>query len=157
MFLNQLRDRLRDCFKQNLHAKISESTFLKCYSGYKSYFQPENYLNNVMFDRRHKQALTRFRMGVSEINAHRFRFNPNRDLLMCQFCKNKEIEESELHVILICPLYKHIRQIYIENRYILKADTQALNNLISSNSPTLARYLALMFSLRRDYLNNLAQ
>ena len=110
-----------------------------------------------MFDRRHKQALTRFRMGVSEINAHRFRFNPNRDLLMCQFCKNKEIEESELHVILICPLYKHIRQIYIENRYILKADTQALNNLISSNSPTLARYLALMFTLRRDYLNNLAQ
>ena len=53
-----------------------------------------------------RDALLRFRAGVSLIKAHRFWFKPGADTL-CPFCPHET--EDELHVLCKCTMYNNIR------------------------------------------------
>ena len=49
-----------------------------------------------------RDALIRFRAGVSWIKAHRFRFKPGADT-SCPFCPHET--DDELHVLCKCTTY----------------------------------------------------
>ena len=53
-----------------------------------------------------RDALLRFRAGVSWIKAHRFRFNPGADT-SCRFCPHET--KDELHVLCKRTMYNIIR------------------------------------------------
>ena len=53
-----------------------------------------------------RDALLRFRAGVSWIKAHRFRFKPGADT-WCPFCPHET--EDDLHVLCKCTTYNNIR------------------------------------------------
>jgi len=55
-----------------------------------------------------RNALLRFRLGVSQIKTHKYRNTKriNQDYA-CPFCK--DIVETEAHFVLVCPAYDVIR------------------------------------------------
>ena len=99
-FLLSLKTRLVDCFKQNWNAKMSGSDNFKCFYSFKSQIAPELFLNDQTFGRIHRNALIKFRLGVSKINGHRYRFYKKKTLLKCPACK--KANENEFHVLFIC-------------------------------------------------------
>ena len=70
----------------------------------------EPYLS--IFDRQIlRETLTRFRFGVTEINAHKLRYSRNESNLLCPMCI--EEDEDEIHFLLHCPVYNDLRSKYI--------------------------------------------
>ena len=57
-----------------------------------------------------RDALLRFKAGVSWIKAHRFRFKPGADT-SCPFCSHET--EDELHVLCKCTTYNNIRSDFL--------------------------------------------
>ena len=73
----------------------------------KSIYETEIYVKKCL-PRGHRSALAKFRGGVAPINLKIGRYNvtPENDRVCIQ-CTNSI--ENELHVLLHCPLYNHIR------------------------------------------------
>ena len=88
--------RLRDCFGKIWHEKLDSSDFILKYKLVKQNFGTEEYISSVKGHFR--DALLRFRAGVSWIKAHSFRFNPGTDT-SCPFCPHET--EDELHVLFL--------------------------------------------------------
>ena len=108
-FLHEFSQRLKDCYIQEWHASISSSERTELYSSFKSYFQPERYIDVCQL-RCFREAYIKFRFGVSPIAMHKFRYRKNvtpKDLV-CAMCK-LEIED-EAHVLFVCKAYKELRQ-----------------------------------------------
>ena len=152
LFLCMFKERLRDCYMQGWFSKIVNSEHLEFYSGFKSMFQPEAYLNNSYLIKSHRNDLVKFRCGVSNINSHRHRFSQNEILKMCPFCPNSK--EDNFHVLFICPVYEQLRTLYISPNFRVRPSVQSMNLLIASNSYGLAKYLTSMFSKRKELLVN---
>ena len=124
------------------------------FSSFKSYFSPEQYLTDVSFERKLRNNLARFRLGVSQINLHRYKFYKNNDtLLKCPFCKN--CIEDEPHIIFDCPAYDDLRsnsQLSVDCNVVNKEYYlfSIMNNF--NNQKTLSIFLTLLFKKRRSML-----
>ena len=150
MFLGLVKERLRDCYVQGWFSKIKNSKHLECYSGFKSMFQSETYLNNSYLIKSHRNVIIRFRCGVSDINVHRYKFSHNANSFMCPFCKNEK--EDEFHVLFVCPVYERLRTLYIPLNFRSRPSVLFMNMLMASNSHGLAKYLSSLFSHRKELL-----
>ena len=63
-----------------------------------------------------RNALTRFRLGISPLRPHRLRHAQNVSVnnLKCPFYS---VEESEVHFVFICPKYTDLREKYIPAKF----------------------------------------
>ena len=64
-------------------------------------------------DKYYRNALAQFRMGVSQINTHKYRYSKLPEEVNCPFCENTP--ESEIHFLLHCPVYRNLRTRYLVN------------------------------------------
>ena len=103
-FLRTFSQGLKDCFGQSWHDKLKSSDKFFEYKLMKQNFGMEVYICSMKSHLR--DALLRFRAGVSWIKAHRFRFKPGADT-SCPFCPHET--EDELHVLCKCTTYNNIR------------------------------------------------
>eukprot|EP00745_Piridium_sociabile_P023105 TRINITY_DN35980_c0_g1_i11.p1 TRINITY_DN35980_c0_g1~~TRINITY_DN35980_c0_g1_i11.p1 ORF type:complete len:144 (-),score=3.67 TRINITY_DN35980_c0_g1_i11:64-438(-) len=86
-----------------------------------------------------KYVTTRFRLGISDLTVHHFRYRDNVDLL-CPLCK--ENTEDELHFVLCCPALSTIREKFIPPKYY--------------REPCLFKLCLLMSSTRHADVRNLS-
>ena len=148
--LKQLKQRLCDCFSQNWTAKLTNSDNFQCYSNFKSIIQTEYFLYADGYKRHLRNALIKFRMGVSEINAHRHKFSANEIMKKCPFCKLQK--EDELHVIFVCPVYEHLRNALLPERYVSQRNVNHMYILFEESSVVFAKYIAAVFTVRKKLL-----
>jgi hypothetical protein len=120
MFLSQFRLRIIDCFKQNWHAAIQDSSRCDFYKKFKSLLVPEKYLSldiNYQF----KKALARFRCSSHKFRIETGRHNKvlreNRNCIHCLTSVSTSIIEDEFHVFFICPKFNEIRNRYLTPWY----------------------------------------
>ena len=137
-FLGCLRERLIDNFKQEWSDKINQRSNDR-YSLY-SKLSVELKLSSYLVDVKYMQAkgyISRFRLGVSQINIHynRFKRNPVFSDFACPFCH--DVLETEIHFIFCCPIYNDLREHYIEFKYYSRPSMFRLAVLLSSNSKSI--------------------
>ena len=93
----------------------------------------------------YRNALIRFRLGVSRLKTHNFRFaKANQKDFACPFCK--DVEESELHFALVCPAYDELRYYYIPHKFFRCPSRQKLAILLATENRTLLMQLAKFLS-----------
>ena len=151
-FLCEFRNRLIDIFKQNWVMSITSSERYIQYSGFKSLLEREKYLD-IEVPKLYKDALARFRLGVSELKMHRYRYLESACKL-CPLCKQDN--ENEVHVLVVCPFYSEIRSRYFSGGKRDYISQQALaTELMSIKSKTsaiqMSKYIFNMFIVRSKY------
>ena len=119
-FLPLLKQRIIDCFKQQLFFDMENNNVLNIlYSHVKTSFGLENYLN-LLICKRSRRCLTRLR-----ISAHNLRIYGNNRLQrqdrLCPLCYTRDIED-EFHFVFKCKAYGEIRKLYIKCYYFKKTN-----------------------------------
>ena len=150
-FLSSLRERLRDCFIQGIEERIQSSNSFCIYNNFKSVFGQELYLSQMYFNKFYSRTLLRFRLGVSPINSHRYKYNPDINSKSCPFCKNKI--ENEFHILFECPPYEALRLRYIPACYLNVRNTFSMNVIMSTQNFALAKYLCSVFTARAKFVD----
>lgn len=150
-FCKILKERLRDCFMQGWNSQVTMSENYTFYAGFKDLLQSEQFLISNYLCRSYKKALSRFRMGVSEINTHRYKFYADKKLQNCPFCA--QTKEDEFHVLFICKQYEDLRILCLPEGFLENRTMFNMFSLLRENSYSLAKFLYLMFCRRRDVLS----
>ena len=129
---------------------MRESNRYKLYRSYKLSLVPEGYFDDVKI-KCFRDALVRFRLGVSDIATHRNRFirNPCQGLNDCKFCPGHT--ENEKHVLFHCPAYDGIRPPML--RIYRHQEDQTIINLMSTKDSSRLRqfswFLFKCFEMRK--------
>ena len=146
-FVFELRERLFSSFVHGWFEHISTSVHVGMYGKFKSVFEREKYVGCIKRES-YRGALSRFRMGVSEINYHRFRFSKNEDDKNCKFCKQKI--ENEVHFIFECLKYKELRNKFLPFLCIEENKNEAVIKLLNSKNEEMLTKVAMyiFFALR---------
>ena len=149
-FLNEFKQRLIDCFVQGWHSEITSNDRYMFYSSLKEIPTHSPYLIQL----KHwslRKVLTRFRLGVSGLQTHRYRYSKNVSL-DCPFCKHTQ--ESEVHFMLICPMYTELREKYIHRKYRRDPSLFKLTLLLCSDKcvKDVALFLTEAFKVRSQAL-----
>ena len=152
LFLNELRQRLTDCYTQGWHAHISESEKFSTFYSFKPFIRLENFLCVSNFGRSLRTVLIRFRLGVSAINQHRYKFYSNKNLLKCPACN--AVVENEFHVLFECVAYNDLRH-KLPKKILDNKTTQSMLQLLNNDdyNISVSRFLVDMFIRRNDYVN----
>ena len=135
MFLNELRQRLIDCFAQDWHSAILGNAMFEVYSSVNHSLNLKSYLVNVKcIQMRH--VFARFRIGMSPLRSRSIQFvnrsNINTD---CPFCTNTP--ETEFHFLLVCPKYDYLRTFYIPMKFFRQPSAFKMSLLLASNNERL--------------------
>ena len=79
------------------------------------------------------------------------RVNMPLERRLCRFCTTNDIED-EFHFILVCPLYRNLRVMYIKRYYYVNPSMFKLVQLLSTKNKkmlsNLARYLINAMKIR---------
>ena len=155
VFLNILKERLRDCFIQGWHSKMSASDKFTCFYSFKSFIQPERFLSDNNLGRKYRNALVKFRLGVSEINCHKYRFSLNRNKLFCPFCSS--VKEDEFHVIFVCPKFEDLRSLLLPSNLLSRRNVNSMYILLANNNTSLGKYLFSVCERRRCLIKSVQE
>jgi len=157
LFLKEFRTRLEDCFYQNWNTLLEELPKLRLYKQYKLCYVPENYLL-CNIPRRFRVDLAKFRVCSSklEVETGRYLGVPLEDR-KCKLCLDSNFEciEDEFHVLIICPSYSSIREIYLGNVATMYDFVNIMSNQEMEFQIRLAHFVHYMFMLREAKLSNL--
>ena len=123
-FIAEFKSRLRDCFCQEWFSHLDNSTHFQLYSCFKTCLEREKYVNWIHASN-YLKTLARFRLGVSEINAHRYRFADQSSKRLCPFCPHSV--ENEMHVVFNCPVYADLRDKYLTVKRHVPLQLQLVN------------------------------
>ena len=86
-FCKELKLRLFSNFCHNWQNHLDTSPRLAQYRKIKQSFEREFYLE-VLFVDVYRNVFAQFRMGVSQLNVHRYRFSPSPENTNCPLCPN---------------------------------------------------------------------
>ena len=153
-FCQKLKYTLCANFSQNLNSKIDNSDNLQFYKSFKNIFETQGYLTNNLFSNHLRKLLIRFRLSVSRINCHRFKFSLDPEKRLCPLCKL--FVEDEYHVIFICKFYENIRPNYLPVSARPMCGLKPMVELFSDEKYfyNLSRYLSQIFELRYTILKS---
>lgn len=133
-FINEFKDRLISCYKQNWHSEIENNDKYRWYSSFKSVFQAERYLSFIT-NKWYKISLSRFRLRVSGLKNCKYWFlnEYNSNDNMCPSCRNAT--EDEVHFLFDCVAYSEKRR-NCETLSVLTgtADMNSVINILSDSS-----------------------
>jgi hypothetical protein len=150
MFMKVFKQRLIDCFHQEIESEIMSKQRFYMYSTFKQLKNPPMYLNAIK-SYVLRRNVVQMRLGVSQLKPHKLRhIKPSGDLF-CPFCKNTE--ETEIHFVLKCPEYNLLRQQYIPKKYYIRPNLFKLSMLFSDsrNCMPFAIFLSKAFLHRRKF------
>ena len=89
-----------------------------------------------------KRIMAKFRLGVSDIKVHKFRYKAHAENdLICPLCN--ESVENEVHFVLCCPALDEVRQKYIPVKYTRQRNSFRLCLLLASSHHEVVHNLAL--------------
>jgi hypothetical protein len=167
-----VKTHLQNQFLVKWQSEVSTLPKLRTYVLFKSTFQTEEYLH--IFNKRHRQALSRFRMSAHNLEIEKGRWLrklengkwrnskiPVEERL-CVFCPNQEIE-SESHVLMTCNNYSDIRSSLLINARMLIHNFDRLDQeskfiaILQSQESSLTQHLAKciyeIFTKRSENIN----
>ena len=144
-FIKEFKLRLIDMNWQDWHAKLTEKDRFSTYRLFKEDHNREEYLNLITITK-FRRAFTRTRLGIIDINGNKKFRNPLADS-KCPFCVN---EETELHLILVCPSYDQLRTKYITKHWN-QGNNPTLKDLLACTQQEKVQDLAmfLLYALKR--------
>ena len=150
-FVKCLKQRIIDCRWQDWHDHVQTSDRFAQYRLFKTSYDKELYIG-MDFNRYAKNALTKFRFGVSELACHRFRYQVRRENeFLCRLCQSAR--EDEIHFLLCCPALLDLRNKYIQLKFYREPCAFRMHLLLSCRNPgtlnNLATYLYLGFKRLR--------
>ena len=76
----------------------------------------------------------RFQSHKLKISKLRYDSAVDTDELLCSNCTMHAIED-EYHFLLVCPYYKHLRELLIPEYYFVSPSREKLYQLLTSNNP----------------------
>ena len=88
---------------------------LRSYRAFKTEYKTENDLT-CLLSRRHRSAFSKFRCGVAPLRLETERYE-NLQVNDSLFCSDQSVE-TEIHVLLNCPLYDDLRQAIVDNIFM---------------------------------------
>ena len=98
-----------NCINSNHGVRhINNGNKLRNYKQFKNTYKTEPYVYNDILPRNHRSALAKCRCGVAplKIETGRYQSLPVNERI-CFHCDS--IVEDEIHVLMCCPLYEHLR------------------------------------------------
>ena len=138
-FLKCFKQRLIDCRWQNWHEHVYASDRFVQYRLFKTTNGIEPYVN-IQMHRYIKSALTKFRLGISNIACHRLRYKDTDDF-MCRLCNSDK--EDDIHFLLCCPALHDLRVKFIHRKYYDNPCSFKFSILMSSRNESTLRTLAM--------------
>ena len=128
---------------------ISRIVALFFFSSFKQTHGLSQYLLTVKKKIALKRNLRRLRLGVSVLKSHRLRFSKTtKENFDCPFCK--DTYESELHFLLVCPIYSALRKMYIPTKFYIRPSAFKMALLLADIKlvTALSNYMSKAFDLR---------
>ena len=155
LFIFNYTQRLKDQYIQEWRTGCSDNAKLTSYCGYKQFFGQESYLNIIDVSK-FRSCLARFRNASHSLMIEKSRhYGIPREYRFCVYCEC--VIENELHFLFLCPLYKDIRDKFIDQKFLTIPNEMSFCNIMSSKNETvirnLAMYLFYAFRIREVYIN----
>ena len=127
------------------------------YSLYKHEFDLENYLDCIE-NKKFRIALTKFRLSSQDLAVERGRYDDtNRNDRICKFC-NGSLIENEYHFLLVCPLYRELRQRYMKPYFCHWPTLNKFDELMSKRNintiSNLSKFIYYAFKSRQLSLHD---
>ena len=144
-FIKEFKLRLIDMNWQDWHAKLTEKDRFSTYRLFKEEHNREDYLKLITITK-FRRVFTRTRLGIIDINENKKFRDPLADR-KCPFCS---VNETELHLILVCPSYDQLRIKYIIKHWN-QGNNLTLKNLLACTQQEKVQDLAmfLFYALKR--------
>lgn len=115
----------------------------------------ELYLKDKTFGRHLRNVGCKFRIGVTDIKKHRYKFYPDcENLFICPMClKGKE---DEFHVMFECDKYENLRSAYLPEKYLVTCSVTNMCLILANANYHLsvAKYLFVVFKLRKNIISS---
>ena len=151
-FLKSLKNRIIEKYRNDWRNSIQSSVRYSFYKLVKVDHSTEPYL--YALDKRvFRDALIRFRMGISDLFVHKYRYSTFPFVNLCPLCMEKE--EDEVHFLLYCPATNDIRIQYLL-KYVQFDAFDPLLNIFLNNDVcairNIATYLYKAFRRRAEAL-----
>ena len=110
-----------------------------------------DYLNTCLLQKNValKRNTIRLRLGVSVLKSHQLHFSKTtQENFDCPFCK--DTYESELHFLLVCPIYSALRKMYIPTKFYIRPSAFKMALLLADIKlvTALSNYMSKAFDLR---------
>ena len=117
-FYLEFKSRAIDTFQQQWYVNVETSYSLNLYTYFKTCFEQEQYLNELL--PKYRVALSKLRLASNKLKivTGRYAVNEvNREQRICTLCVLREIED-DFHFVIKCPAYSAIRSKYISHYFI---------------------------------------
>ena len=102
-----------------------------------------------------RDALIRFRLGISELSTHCQRYITGAEKMICPLCR--EDFETEIHFMFICPALYDLREKYV-CRFLDVRSVNQVEGVLASNQKHIIRavsmYLYKAFMRRREAIDS---
>ena len=112
------------------------------YRKFKSVLEPEKYLDSIR-QKCFRDALIRFRLGISDINVHKNRCKASVYGNDCPFCPG--VEENECHLCFKCSMYNDIRPDVMKNVEPYQESALLARLMYSRDDGTIRKIACYMF------------
>jgi hypothetical protein len=157
LFLECFKQRLTDNFIQSRNEFFDKSSKCILYKYLTNNVSIQFYLTKCI-PGKNVNLLTKFRLSAHPLRVEQGRYNGiARQERLCEFCNLNEIED-EYHFILICPLYKNLRSMYIKKYYWSHASMYKLIQLLTMKNRkqlcNLGKFLNSALLLRSCQVDN---
>ena len=130
---------------------MEKSDRFNVYLSFKSVLQPEQYLRKLNI-KCFRDTMVRSRLGVSDINTHKYRYHSEyQSLKYCPFCPTET--ETEHHLLFYCTAYDHIRPKVLQLNRNDEANTKFIRIMSTDNDAILrqiAWFLVKSFQIRKE-------
>eukprot|EP00745_Piridium_sociabile_P027160 TRINITY_DN43758_c0_g1_i1.p1 TRINITY_DN43758_c0_g1~~TRINITY_DN43758_c0_g1_i1.p1 ORF type:complete len:378 (+),score=6.98 TRINITY_DN43758_c0_g1_i1:45-1136(+) len=151
-FVHEVKDRLVSCRWQEWENHVRNSDRFDIYRTFCTVPNVKTYLL-INLDKHLKTIMARFRLGISEIMQHYYRYRNHTEAdLTCPMCGNSK--EDEVHFVLCCPALDGLRNQYIPQKCYNFPSQFRLSLLLACEQESIVRnfsiYLYKAFKLRND-------
>ena len=156
IFINIFKQRVKDIFSQEWHARLDNSSRARFYNQISS-FNYQVYLDKLQVDK-FRISLCRLRLASHRLEIETGRWTkPIKTPLEARKCKLCGILEDEYHFVFECSLYLELRKKYISKYYWKRPSMMKLIELFSSESTNqlqkLSVYTQKAFKLRQEHIS----
>jgi hypothetical protein len=145
-FIRSFKQSMIDKFRSDWATKLESSDRFSTYRMFKETHKAETYLNDVTI-KRFRDSVIRLRLGINELKINS-RFSLANVDKSCPFCPGTMEDES--HFLLSCPVYKNLRERYIQE-FLIHDLNSDLKLLLQMSSVNLARRIGMFtfYALKR--------
>ncbi|XP_048252544.1 uncharacterized protein LOC125380687 [Haliotis rufescens] len=141
MFILSLTQRLKDIYLQSWTASLTQTNKCFYYKLFKAEIIMEDYLSKVNV-KKFRTALSRFRCSSHNLLIETGRYvNIPREERICNLCSLNSVED-EFHFLLVCPVYLHLREKYLQAYYY--------------RYPNIIKFVTLLSNTKRSILQNVS-